>query len=174
MNRFLIGCLCFILLGFMLLGGRPDLLSLPNENDPMDQREEKLKAFRTKRDQFFKEDPHSPLKEADRKKFKGLLYYPINLQYAMTGSIERYSTEPKPIYVNLPTNKERERRYVKYGRFKFRWKGKKSFSSTPETSSFENSPKRRPNEEMHFSGLISLSNPITRWDMLRLMWVRKI
>ncbi len=124
MNRFLIGCLCFILLGFMLLGARPDLLSLPNENDPMDRREEKLKAFRTKRDQFFKEDPHSPLKEADRKKFKGLLYYPINLRYAMTGPIERYPTEPKPTYVNLPTNKERERKYVKYGRFRFKWEGK--------------------------------------------------
>jgi uncharacterized protein (DUF1684 family) len=108
----------------MLLGARPDLLSLPNENDPMDRREEKLKVFRTKRDQFFKEDSHSPLKEADRKKFKGLLYYPINLRYAMTGPIERYPTEPKPTYVNLPINKERERKYVKYGRFKFRWEGK--------------------------------------------------
>jgi len=90
----------------------------------MERREEKLKVFRAKRDQFFKEDSHSPLKEVDRKKFKGLLYYPINLQYAMTGSIERYPAEPKPIYVNLPTNKERKRKYVKYGRFRFKWKGK--------------------------------------------------
>jgi uncharacterized protein (DUF1684 family) len=90
----------------------------------MERREERLKVFRAKRDQFFKEDPHSPLKEADRKKFKSLLYYPINLQYAITGAIERYPAEPKPIYVNLPTNKERERKYVKYGCFKFRWEGK--------------------------------------------------
>ncbi len=90
----------------------------------MEYREEKLKSFRVNRDKFFKEDSHSPLKEADRKKFKGLLYYPINLRYAMTGPIERYPTEPKPTYVSLPTNKERERKYVKYGRFKFRWEGK--------------------------------------------------
>jgi hypothetical protein len=106
------------------LGANPDLPITKGEEDPMEHREEKLKIFRTKRDQFFKEDPHSPLKEVDRKKFKGLLYYPINLRYAMTGSIERYPTEPKPIYANLPTNKERERKYVKYGRFKFRWEGK--------------------------------------------------
>ncbi len=112
-------CLCLL-----LLGAKPDLPITKGEEDPMEHREEKLKIFRTKRDQFFKEDPHSPLKEVDRKKFKGLLYYPINLRYAMTGSIERYPTEPKPIYANLPTNKERERKYVKYGRFKFRWEGK--------------------------------------------------
>jgi len=116
---FSILCLCLL-----LLSGKSDLPFTKGEEDPMERREEKLKSFRVKRDQFFKEDSHSPLKEADRKKFKGLLYYPINLQYAMTGSIERYPTEPKPIYVNLPTNKEREKKYVKYGRFKFRWEGK--------------------------------------------------
>ena len=41
-----------------------------------------------------------------------------------SGSIEKYPTEPKPIYVNLPTNKEREKKYVKYGRFKFKLEGK--------------------------------------------------
>jgi len=114
-----LGCVCSV-----FLNARADFSSLHDGGDPMERREERLKVFRAKRDQFFKEDPHCPLKEADRKKFKGLLYYPINLQYAMIGSIERYPTEPKPTYVNLPTNKERERKYVKYGRFKFRWEGR--------------------------------------------------
>jgi uncharacterized protein (DUF1684 family) len=90
----------------------------------MERREEKLKSFREKRDQFFKEDPHSPLKESDRKKFKGLLYYPIDVRYAMIGSIERYPVEPKPFYTHLPTSKGTEKKYVKYGRFKFSWMGK--------------------------------------------------
>jgi len=90
----------------------------------MEKREEKLKAFREKKDRFFKEDSRSPLNESDRRKFKGLIYYPIDLKYAMIGSIEKYPTEPKPIYVILPTNKEMGRKYVKYGRFKFRWEGK--------------------------------------------------
>jgi hypothetical protein len=108
----------------MLLGANLDLSSPRGENDSMEKREEKLKAFREKRDRFFKEEPQSPLKESDRKKFKGLIYYPINLKYAMIGAIEKYPAEPKPFYATLPTNKETGRKYVKYGRFKFKWDGK--------------------------------------------------
>jgi hypothetical protein len=106
------------------LPGKLDYLLAQAEKNPLDLRGEKLKDFREKRDRFFKEDPHSPLKESDRKKFKGLSYYPIDLKYAMVGAIERYPTEPKPMYVTLPTNKEAGRKYVKYGRFKFKWGGK--------------------------------------------------
>ncbi len=111
-------------LGFFLLSGRPGLPSPEEGKDPMERREEKLKAFREKRDQFFKEDPRSPLKESDRKKFRGLFYYPIDLRYAMIGSIERYRVDPKPLYVNLPTSKGRKKKYVKHGQFKFRWEEK--------------------------------------------------
>ena len=118
---FLCPIFCFYLL---LLGARVDLSPLTVEENPMERREEKLRAFRAKKDQFFKEDFHSPLKETDRKKFKGLAYYPIDLKYGMSGTIERYTTQPKPLYVNLPTNKGREKKYVKYGRFRFKWEGK--------------------------------------------------
>ena len=106
-----------------LLCGKSGLL-LSQEENSIERRDEKLKIFREKRDRFFKEDPGSPLKESDRKKFKGLIYYPIDLQYAMIGAIEKYPTEPKPLYITLPTNKEVGRKYVKYGRFKFKWEGK--------------------------------------------------
>jgi uncharacterized protein len=111
-------------LGFLLLSGGPDISSKEREGDPMEQREEKLKTFREKRNLFFKEDPQSPLKESERKTFKGLPYYPIDLRYAMIGSIERYSIDPRPIYAHLPTSKGTEKKYVKYGRFKFGWTGK--------------------------------------------------
>jgi uncharacterized protein (DUF1684 family) len=112
------------LLCFSLLPGKLDSLLAQVEKNPLDRRGEKLKDFREKRDRFFKEDPYSPLKESDRKKFKGLFYYPIDLKYAMVGAIERYPTEPKPKYVTLPTNREMGRKYVKYGRFRFKWEGK--------------------------------------------------
>ncbi len=112
-------CLCLF-----LLGGKRELSSFKGEEDPLKQREEKLEAFKKKKDRFFKENSRSPLKERDRKKFKGLTYYPVDLKYALTGPIEKYSTEPKPFYVNLPTNKGRERKYVKYGRFRFKWEGR--------------------------------------------------
>ena len=111
-------------LSFLLWAG---LLIPPvsiGSGDPMEKREEQIRTLRAQRDQFFKEDIRTPLNERDRKNFKGLSYYPIELKYVMVGSIERYPTEPKPIYVNLPTNKGPERKYVKYGRFKFRWQGK--------------------------------------------------
>ena len=90
----------------------------------MERREETLKIFRETKDLFFKEDPHSPLKETDKRKFKGLIYYPTDLKYAMIGTIEKYPSDPKPLYVTLPTNKESGRKYVRYGRFKFKWEGK--------------------------------------------------
>lgn len=111
---------CFLL----LLSGGFDLSLSKEGEDPMERREERIRIFREKRDLFFKEDPNSPLKEGVKKKFRGLLYYPIDLKYAVIGSIEKYPTGPKPIYVNLPTNKEREKKYVKYGRFKFKLEGK--------------------------------------------------
>lgn len=116
-------CLLMFCLCLFLWGAKSELRP-PAEEDPTERREEKLKLFRQKRDLFFKSDPSSPLKDADRKRFKGLIYYPIDLRYAITGVIERYSTDSKPIYTNLPTNKERERKYVKYGRFRFRWEKK--------------------------------------------------
>jgi uncharacterized protein len=114
-----ISCLCIL-----LLGGKSDLPLSKGDAGPIERREEKLNAFRLKKDRFFKEDPQSPLKEIERKKFKGLIYYPIDLRYVMTGLIEKYPTEPKSFYVILPTNKEMGRKYVKYGRFKFKWEGK--------------------------------------------------
>lgn len=113
---FFVSFTCFLFLLFAL--GLEVPLS-GEEDDPMARREEKIRIFREKRDRFFKEDPNSPLKEIDRKKFRGLLYYPVDLKYAVTGSIEKYPTYPKSIYINLPTNQEREKKYVKYGRFKF-------------------------------------------------------
>jgi len=108
----------------LLLSGKVDLPLSKEDENPMERREEKLKAFREKKDRFFKENAQSPLMESDRRKFKGLIYYPIDPKYSMIGSIEKYPTEPKPIYITLPTNKERGRKYVKYGRFKFKWEGK--------------------------------------------------
>jgi len=108
---------------FLLLG-RPIFILAEVEESPLQQREEKLKGFRERKDRFFREDSRSPLKEADRKRFKGLVYYPIDLRYAMTGAIAKYSVEPKPIYATLPTNKAVGKKYVKYGRFKFKLDGK--------------------------------------------------
>jgi len=110
---------------FLLIAAKADLDPFVEGKDPMERREERLRVFRERRDRFFKEDRQSPLKENDRKRFKGLVYYPIDLKYAMVGKIEHYPAEPKPLYVTLPTNKGPGRKYVKYGRFDFKLEGKK-------------------------------------------------
>ena len=111
-------------ISLLLWGAKYELPGLKEIENPMEKREENLKAFRLKRDQFFKNEPQSPLKEIARKRFKGLIYYPIDLRYAMIGTIMKYPIEPKPTYVNLPTNKEREKKYIRYGHFKWIWEGK--------------------------------------------------
>ncbi len=111
-------------LGLFLLSGRLGISNTSEGTNPLEGRAEKLRMFREKRDQFFRQDPGSPLKESDRKKFQGLLYYPIDLNYAMVGTIERYPVEPKPLYASLPTSKGAGKKYVKHGRFKFRRMGK--------------------------------------------------
>jgi uncharacterized protein (DUF1684 family) len=116
---FVISCLCIL-----LMAGKADLPISKGDEDLMERREQKLKAFREEKNRFFKENARSPLNESDRKKFKGLIYYPFDLEYSMIGLIEKYPTEPKSIYIILPTNKKSGRKYVKYGRFKFKREGK--------------------------------------------------
>jgi len=121
LNVLLASVLCFSL---FLFGARPTPFHPDEPSNPMDKREEKVKGFREKRDQFFREDPHSPLKDADLRNFKGLSYFPIDLKYATAGAVERTPAGLQPLYVNLRTNKGTEKRYVRYGRFKFKLDGK--------------------------------------------------
>jgi uncharacterized protein (DUF1684 family) len=116
--------LALLWLCFLLMGAKPKAPLPDQDPNPMEHREEKLKAFREKRNQFFKTDPRSPLEETDRKKFEGLSYYAIDVNYAMVGTIKRYPVEPKPLYAGLPTSKGMEKKYVKYGRFEFKVSGK--------------------------------------------------
>ena len=113
----------FLLTSALLILVWPHLLPSGILEDPLARREEKLKAMRRARDQFFREDARSPLREEDRRNFRGLSYYPIDLRYAVAGKIEEHSTL-KSVYVTLPTNREMGRKYVKYGSFQFKWKGK--------------------------------------------------
>ena len=118
------GALLILCLACLIVQPERSFATSAPEKDPFERREAKLKEFREKRDRFFKEDPHSPLKDADRRNFKGLPYYPVDLRYAVIGSFTPYPTEPKPLYVTLPTSKGTGKKYVKHGSFKFELMGK--------------------------------------------------
>ncbi len=87
---------------------------------------QEIKDYRERRDEFFKEHPRSPLDESQRSVFKALTYYPIDLKYRFNGEIERYKyhiMNPE-YYANFLTNKGVKKRYIRYGKFRFRLENK--------------------------------------------------
>jgi uncharacterized protein (DUF1684 family) len=87
---------------------------------------EEIEQFRKDRDEFFRSHPRSPLKDDQKKRFPGLVYYPIDLNWHFSGKIRRYRfhmTNPK-YYARFLTNKGTYKRYVRYGAFSFKLGGK--------------------------------------------------
>ena len=87
---------------------------------------EAIQTFRNERGHFFKTAPNSPLEEFDKRQFKGLKYFPIDLRYRFEGTIDRYIiniNDPK-YYAIFPTNKGPRKRYVRYGKFRFTLEGR--------------------------------------------------
>jgi uncharacterized protein (DUF1684 family) len=118
----LVFCLLFLRGGISFAG------DLPNEWAPALQ-EKKVLAWRKDRDNFFKTHQRSPLTPQWKKNFKGLKYYPFDLQYTFWGPIERYVlhiNNPK-YYATFLTNKGTNKRYLRYGKFHFKW-GKKEYT----------------------------------------------
>jgi uncharacterized protein (DUF1684 family) len=98
-----------------------DVLVHPQEKSGR-QNIQRIREFRERRDQFFKEHPRSPLDDSRRGNFKRLTYYPIDLKYRFEGKVERYKyhiMNPK-YYANFLTNKGVKKRYIRYGKFRFR------------------------------------------------------
>jgi len=87
--------------------------------DNLATRFKRIQREREEKDQFFREDPRSPLRSKDQKNFKGLSYYPIDPCYVFSALLERAPMGRRE-YVKLPTNRGNFRTYIKEGTFKFR------------------------------------------------------
>ncbi len=88
--------------------------------------EQQVAKWIKERDVFFKTHQRSPLSPEDKKNFSGLKYYPFSDQYVFSGTIERYVLHidnPK-YYATFLTNKGTNKRYLRYGRFRFTLNGK--------------------------------------------------
>jgi len=88
--------------------------------------EQRVSEWRKERDQFFKTHVRSPLLPEDKSNFKGLKYYRFDARYLFWGRIERYIfniNNPK-YYATFLTNKGTNKRYIRYGRFRFDLEGK--------------------------------------------------
>ena len=88
--------------------------------------EQRVVKWIKERDAFFKNHQRSPLSTKAKKSFNGLKYYPFNDQYVFSGKIERYIlhiNNPR-YYATFLTNKGTNKRYLRYGKFRFTLDGK--------------------------------------------------
>jgi len=118
--------LYFFILGIcILVQGIPS--KAPGEElfDINPQRERVL-DWRKERDDFFRNHDRSPLAAREKRNFRGLKYFPLDPKYVFSGQIERYVfhiDNPK-YYATFLTNKGTNKRYLRYGKFRFNLNGK--------------------------------------------------
>src|SRR4030042_6826138 len=106
---------------FLLLQGLPATTRAADEKE-IARQEQRVLKWRKERDTFFKNHQRSPLLPQDKKEFKGLKYYPFDPQYVFSGQIERYvfNIHNPKYYATFLTNKGTSKRYLRYGKFRFR------------------------------------------------------
>jgi len=78
------------------------------------QWEDAVEAQRARKDEYFGEDPHSPLPPDVRERFDGLDYYEIDPDHRFVVELETYD-EPEPVVVGTSTDGEQE--YLAWGEF---------------------------------------------------------
>mgnify|MGYP000324294413 CR=1 FL=1 len=77
--------------------------------------------FQRKMNADYKDASKSPLKEKDRKIFKGLDFFKFDSTYVVTANFKR---TPNEKVFKMKTTTDREPEYVKYGELNFNLKGK--------------------------------------------------
>lgn len=74
-------------------------------------------AFRAEKEKELKQKGKSPLPEKERRKFKSLNYFPIDLKYRVSATFVRTES---PVLFKMQTTTSRLPEYVKYGEVRFR------------------------------------------------------
>lgn len=100
-----------ILLVF-LMGGQFLDLSQVNEATYLD----KVEKIRADKDKMFQSGKESPLIKADKSKFQGLNYFPIDEKFKVSGKFIK-SPFPKKVFVNTSSGDNRS--YLVLGKFTF-------------------------------------------------------
>lgn len=79
-----------------------------------------IEQYRKEQEAKFRDPEESPLDKKLRKKFKGLNYYPINLEYRVTG---KFVKTENPVLFKMRTTTARLPEYQKYGEIHFELDG---------------------------------------------------
>lgn len=75
-----------------------------------------LDERRTKKNQYFSENPHSPIPSEERDSFEGLDYYPIDETYRFELPLHEHDEKEQ---LTVATSTEGEREYLRWGEFQF-------------------------------------------------------
>jgi uncharacterized protein (DUF1684 family) len=116
----------FLIFGVLLFLEGVALCGEEGEKEFLAKEKKYVMEWRKDRDEFFKTHQRSPLTPAEKKRFKGLKYYPFDSQYVFSSQIERYIlhiNNPK-YYATFLTNKGTNKRYIRYGKLQFRLNGR--------------------------------------------------
>lgn len=75
-----------------------------------------LETYRERKDQFFKNDSHSPLTAEQRETFSGLNYYPENLDLRFEIEVELFEEQEQ---ITMQTSTGDVQDYIRWGRIQF-------------------------------------------------------
>ena len=82
-----------------------------------------MAEHRQVKDEIFRTDrENSPIPEAERASFPGLVYYPVDAAYHVPASLTEERGGP-PVVIELPTSQNTLDRYVRVGTLSFRLSG---------------------------------------------------
>lgn len=79
-----------------------------------------LDDFRAEKDEFFRTHPQSPLTPEQKRRFRGLNYFPENDDLRLEAVVEEFAEKPM---FEMQTTTGDVRMYQKYGKFKFKVEG---------------------------------------------------
>ena len=125
-----------------------------------------IEAHRRKQEQTFRNKEETPLLKRDRKKFKGLNYYPIDLKYRVQASFVK---NEHPVLFKMKTTTTRLPDYIKYGEVHF------TIDSQPFKLEVYQSPdimKRPGYEDYLFIPFTDLTNGDETYDVGRYIEMR--
>jgi uncharacterized protein (DUF1684 family) len=77
-----------------------------------------LTQFRKMKDEFFREDHHSPLTADQKPEFSGLVYFPENTELDLWVEVETFDEQNE---VQILTNTGDVQTYIRFGQFEFEY-----------------------------------------------------
>lgn len=94
---------------------------------------ETIRRQRAEKDDYFGEQPRSPIPDDERDDFSGLNYYPIDEEYRFTLGLDEHEDKER---VTVSTSTEGEQEYLRWGEFRFEVEGEavtlQVYKSDPE------------------------------------------